>query len=215
MSTAPASREQQGDNSLNLNEAAWVTGVSSRTINAIIDRGEIEVRPTRRRTKREPRCLGVPEVVYLVLRRELSATLSAQAKRELYEELKRGLSDWQVLGRTERARDREDEISLADGLVKVEIESTCERVFQGWLTLAKANELVISDPEVRGGDPIVKGTRIPVSLIADLRVQGASEEEILEDYPSLTKEKLQAVSAYLTTHPRRGRPRKAPWRSPS
>jgi uncharacterized protein (DUF433 family) len=200
--------------SLSLSEAAWVTGVPPKIINAIIDRGEFAVRATPKRTvARQPRALGAAEVLYIVLRRDLSDILSAQARKELYAGLvKLRLANWLEYGRASTNQDCDFVIQLANGLVKVELKNTCRRVFKSWRVLAKANDLVVSDPEVRGGEPVVKGTRIPVSLIADLREQGAPDHEILEDYPSLTKEKLQAVYAYLETHPRRGRPRKAPWR---
>jgi len=38
----------------------------------------------------------------------------------------------------------------------------------------------------------VKGTRIPVSVLAELVEQGATREELLEDYPSLTAESRNA-----------------------
>lgn len=202
---------------LSLNEAAWVTGVPARTINALIDRGEVPGRAARKRiVARQPRALGAAQVLYIVLRRDLGNTLSAPARRELYRELlKLRLSFWRDPVRTHANQECDYVIQLANGLVKVELKDTCRKVFRSWLRLAKAYDLVVSDPEIRGGEPVVKGTRIPVYLIGDLREQGAPEAEILEDYPSLTKEILEAVDAYLETHPRRGRPRKAPWRAAS
>ena len=90
MSSRTTLRQKESEDSLSLNEAAWITGVSSKSINAIIDRGEIEARTLgKRAAQREPRSLGLAEVVYIALRRELSETLSAQARRELYEERNR------------------------------------------------------------------------------------------------------------------------------
>jgi uncharacterized protein (DUF433 family) len=43
----------------------------------------------------------------------------------------------------------------------------------------KAHAMVVSDPEIMGGMPVVRGTRIPVLLIAEMRRQGASIDEIL------------------------------------
>ena len=56
------------------------------------------------------------------------------------------------------------------------------------------------------GTPVFRGTRIPVYLIADMFEKGASIQEILEEYPSLTGEMMQCASIYATTHPRLGRP---------
>ena len=38
--------------------------------------------------------------------------------------------------------------------------------------LRRARRLVVSDPEILGGDPVFRGTRVPVHLIADLVAQG-------------------------------------------
>ena len=69
-----------------------------------------------------------------------------------------------------------------------------------------------ADPAVRAGEPVVRGTRVPVHMLADLDAQGATREELLEDYPSLTPDDLDAALLYARVYPRRGRPRRAPWK---
>jgi uncharacterized protein (DUF433 family) len=71
--------------------------------------------------------------------------------------------------------------------------------------------VVVSDPEIRGGEPVVRGTRIPVHTLAELARQGAPRDELLEDYPSLTPETLDAALLYARMHPERDRPRTPPW----
>ena len=71
--------------------------------------------------------------------------------------------------------------------------------------------VVQSDPEIIAGTPVFRGTRIPVYLIADMVQKGASIQEILERYPSLTGEMAQYAGIYATTHPLRGRPPVPPW----
>ena len=65
-----------------------------------------------------------------------------------------------------------------------------------------------SDPNVLLGKPVVKGTRLAVEFILGLYAEGWTEDQILENYPTLTKESLLAVFAY--TH---GRPSPSPHRS--
>ncbi|PUA31118.1 MAG: hypothetical protein B9J98_07725 [Candidatus Terraquivivens tikiterensis] len=48
--------------------------------------------------------------------------------------------------------------------------------------------LIESDPEILGGKPVVRGTRIPVDLILELVEAGYSPEEIAEEYPELKPE---------------------------
>jgi uncharacterized protein (DUF433 family) len=52
------------------------------------------------------------------------------------------------------------------------------------------------DPEVCGGKPCIKGTRIWVSLILDLLANGATESEVRSDYPQLAHDDILAAIAY-------------------
>jgi uncharacterized protein (DUF433 family) len=58
-------------------------------------------------------------------------------------------------------------------------------------------EYIVSDKEVLLGKPTIKGTRISVEHIIGLLAQGWSENQILENFPRLKKESLQAVFAYI------------------
>lgn len=52
------------------------------------------------------------------------------------------------------------------------------------------------DPEVCGGKPCIKGTRIWVSLILDFLADGMSEAELLAEYPQLIHDDVLAAIAY-------------------
>ncbi len=58
-------------------------------------------------------------------------------------------------------------------------------------------DYIVSDKEVLLGKPTIKGTRISVEHIVGLLAQGWTENQILENFPRLTKESLQAVFAYI------------------
>lgn len=51
------------------------------------------------------------------------------------------------------------------------------------------------NPKIMVGKPVIKGTRIPVELILKMLSQGITTEEILREYPQLTKEDIQAALA--------------------
>ena len=55
---------------------------------------------------------------------------------------------------------------------------------------------IVVNPRILGGKPIIKGTRISVEFILDLLASDVSEEDILEDYPHLTKEEIHACLRY-------------------
>jgi len=52
------------------------------------------------------------------------------------------------------------------------------------------------DPNVCFGKACIRGTRIWVSLVLDFLASGATEEQVLQDYPALTREDLRAAIAY-------------------
>ena len=57
-------------------------------------------------------------------------------------------------------------------------------------------EYLQSDPAVCAGDLCAAGTRIPVTVILDNLAEGATKDEILESYPSLTARHIDAALAY-------------------
>jgi uncharacterized protein (DUF433 family) len=58
---------------------------------------------------------------------------------------------------------------------------------------------IIVDPKVLVGKPVIKGTRLAVDFMIDLLAQGWSVEAILQSYPGLTREDIQACLAFAST----------------
>jgi uncharacterized protein (DUF433 family) len=52
------------------------------------------------------------------------------------------------------------------------------------------------DPKVMMGKPVIRGTRITVELILRKLAEGATESELVEDYPHLTPDDIRAAIAY-------------------
>lgn len=52
------------------------------------------------------------------------------------------------------------------------------------------------NPNICGGKPVIKGTRITVEFILELLANGWSYEEILENYPQLKKEDILEAIRY-------------------
>ena len=57
-------------------------------------------------------------------------------------------------------------------------------------------DYIIVDPDVCHGRACIKGTRIMVSVILDNLAAGLTAEEIVQSYPSLTREAVQAAIIY-------------------
>lgn len=66
--------------------------------------------------------------------------------------------------------------------------------------------LIVSDPDILGGKPIVKGTRISVALILQCLASGMSREEILRAYPTLTAQGLDSALSECGYRVRRPNP---------
>ncbi len=61
----------------------------------------------------------------------------------------------------------------------------------------KWQDFIVSDKGILLGKPAIKGTRVSVDHLISLFAQGWTEDQILENYPRLTKDSLQAVFAYV------------------
>ncbi len=73
--------------------------------------------------------------------------------------------------------------------------------------LVAAREIVTASPDIPGGTPVIRGTRVPVYDIAASVAAGHSVERIMEAWPNLDAEKIRLASIYAEANPLRGRPR--------
>ena len=64
-------------------------------------------------------------------------------------------------------------------------------------------ERIAVNPAVRGGKPCIKGTRITVYDVLEYLAGGMSENDILEDFPDLTRDDLRAALAFAAARERR------------
>lgn len=55
---------------------------------------------------------------------------------------------------------------------------------------------IVADPEILAGKPVIRGTRIPVDLILKKLAENIPTDEILRDYPRLTKGHIQEILKY-------------------
>jgi uncharacterized protein (DUF433 family) len=55
---------------------------------------------------------------------------------------------------------------------------------------------IMRDPMICGGQPVVKGTRVPIRTVLASLGEGASVQEILDDFPTLTEDAVRAIIAF-------------------
>jgi uncharacterized protein (DUF433 family) len=176
-------------------EAAVLTGLPLKAVNNAIDKktissvaGEDHGRPTR--------MLEARALVSLSLERRLADRIAPELRRKVFD----------ALGDAPR-----NTVSLEGGLLKLDLREPRRELAASLRTLRRARRIVVSDPDIMGGDPVFRGTRVPVHMIAELLEQGAAEAELLESYPRLTAEMIRLAPIFAAAYPLRGRPRKQPW----
>lgn len=69
--------------------------------------------------------------------------------------------------------------------------------------MLNGHDLITIDPDIRGGKPCLRGTRITVYDILEYMAGGMTEEEILADFPSVGTEHIRAVLTFAAQRERR------------
>ncbi len=64
-------------------------------------------------------------------------------------------------------------------------------------------KIITIEPGKRGGKPCIRGLRITVYDVLEYLASGMSEEEILRDFPDLTREDIRACLAFAADRERK------------
>lgn len=59
-----------------------------------------------------------------------------------------------------------------------------------------ASDLIVRDPNISGGRPVLRGTRVPLRTVLASLADGDSFEDLLQAFPSLTLDHLRAAVAF-------------------
>jgi uncharacterized protein (DUF433 family) len=178
-------------------QAAAITGLPLAAVHKAIDSRLIRPRFSRAGAAVR-RLLTKEQLIYLQLEAEGLRLLPLKTRREIAESIQHSPNV--------------DVMAVGNGKVLLVECKAARRKVEGQLKqLARMEDMVVSDPEIMRGTPVFKGTRIPVDLVADMLAQGATAEEILEGYPTLSKERIAIAPLYMRAYPRRGRPTRRPW----
>ncbi|HLF85955.1 MAG TPA: DUF433 domain-containing protein [Nitrospiria bacterium] len=58
------------------------------------------------------------------------------------------------------------------------------------------HQYIVRDAKICGGEPFIKGTRVTIRTILSSLAEGATIQEILEDFPTLTEDDVRAVIVF-------------------
>src|SRR5262249_55845482 len=128
-------------------EAAVLTRLSIKAVNNAIDKNMVPA-VVRSDTGDSGRFLDQRALLALVLEYRLANRFFPELRRRLFDAL--------------AASPRKSEVSLDEGLVKVDLHEPRRDLAASLRALRRARSLVVTDPEILGGDPVFRGTRIPV-----------------------------------------------------
>jgi uncharacterized protein (DUF433 family) len=170
------------------NEAAFVLREPVRAVKKAFDAGP--VRPVLLQKSGAPvRAIGWPDLFYLFAVKALREELTPKARTDFHEAIQRS------------AVEREGEVRF--GRFRVAVADLVREIESRTAELAD----LASKVEFRAdGEAVIKGSDVEVYRIAALVDGGLSVEEILTDYPSLTREAVETAKAYADAHPKPGRP---------
>ena len=177
-------------------EAAVLTRLSLKAVNNAIDKKTVPA-VAGSREGHATRLLDLHALMSLTLERRLADRFVPELRREVFSAL---------------AGAPRNTVSLDGGFLRIDLREPRRELATSIRELRRARQLVISDPEIMGGEPVFRGTRVQVHLIATLIGQGSTESDLLEGYPRLTGEMLRIAPIYAAAYPLRGRPRAQPWR---
>jgi uncharacterized protein (DUF433 family) len=175
-------------------EAAAVSGVGVKAVNNAIDKRivKIVVAKPSKGGKRLPRKLAESDLLRLKLWYEVGDTLTKERRLRLFRDIAAQPNAKQV---------------RADDFVIIDVAEARKQISDRVRELEAANAAVVQDDAILGGEPVFKGTRIPVRLIASMLADGVGEDEILSGYPKLDSGLLLLARLWVAAHPRRGRPK--------
>ena len=182
-------------------EAAVVARVALRDINRVIDEG---ILPEAFIALDDGRRVAATACVLISFYFDSAERLSSKERKFAIRE---------AGSRLHRLRARalasliEEDWTVRDEFLTIDLAPFVRRTKERMDRLAAARELVVVDPDILGGTPVIRGTRIPVYDVAASVSAGLRKDRISAAYPTLDADKIELASIYAEANPARGRPR--------
>jgi uncharacterized protein (DUF433 family) len=187
-----------------LDEAAAIAEIPPDTIRTALEKRVVRASRKIRKGKVFRYFFSEGDVLFLLLLAEFPFPLTKEDKDSLAKVLadgRKAANHWVSDGA---------DIVFHSGEMKISIECKPfrETVEKNVAAYRWGKERIVSSPEILSGEPVFRGTRIPLEHVASLFRKDASREAIAEDFPSLSARDLEyaQLAARFGAHP--GRPRK-------
>lgn len=173
---------------LTRNEAALLSGASQAVVNKAIEQGVVATRSSRRASLIDARDVGA-----LMLFSGLGFRLPVKRKRRL--------------ARWLRSADAGAEVSLGQAAVVVRKTPDLDRATRAAVRYAELKDRFLEvNPDRQGGEPVIRGTRVPIRGLARQIEAGESTKVLHEQYAYIDQEAFEFAVQWAKANPRRGRP---------
>ena len=169
-------------------EAAAISDVAVKAVHNAIDKRILESRAQQRNV----RTLTAGDILRLKLWQAVGGILSQERRQKLFSEI-------ETYPAAKRVK--------ADAYLIVDVEEARKEIAKRTRDLEAAEAAIVRNDAIMGGEPVFRGTRIPVRLIATMLDEGVENAEILDGYPKLDPRHLELARLWVAAHPRRGRPK--------
>jgi uncharacterized protein (DUF433 family) len=180
---------------LTTTEAAIAAGVSVPQINRIIDE---KILPEDLYSTSPTRSFRTDAALLIAFYFETADWLTTTARLETIRNARAHCTNWEEW----------KDCTIGDHYLTIRFSDLWKVVDERLHRLSEARGMVVEDPEILSGTPVIRGTRIPVHDVAAQVEAEVPMEEILEMYPRLNAAQVALASIYARAVPQRGRPRR-------
>lgn len=194
---------RRGSDMLTVPEAAVVANVSVRDINRVIDERILPDSFYRSEMTREFRSSACILIAFYF---HTADRLTSEERQRTIEALSKHSADWKV----DRPWAVEEDLRVHHDFLTINLAPFRKSAHDRLVRLKAANAIVVTDPQILSGTPVIKGTRIPVYDIAASVANGIPVKRILAAFSGLDEETVNLAALYAEANPQRGRPRQSP-----
>ena len=187
-----------------VSEAAAIAEVSPETIRTALEKKSVAPSSKRKTDKAVRYQFSVGDVLLVKVLVEFPFALSKEDKQSLAKILSRG-------SRTAARWSREGaDLVYRSGDIQVSVECKVfrQKVARNLSAFRWGRRRIVSKPDVLGGEPVFRSTRISLQHVASLFRKGVPEKEIAEDFPALSSRDLAYARLFSRLGERPGRPRR-------
>ena len=187
-----------------VNQAAAIAEVPSDTIRTALEKRSVAPSFKKKSGKAVRYLFSVGDVLFLKVLVDFPFPLSKADKQSLARILSRGdrrAARWSREGSDLIYRSGDMQVSVKCKLFR-------QTVARNLAAYRWGRRRIVSSTEILGGEPVFRGTRVPLQHVASLYRKGVSEREIAEDFPTLSDRDLAYARLVARFGEKPGRPKK-------